>query len=71
MKAKKNNEYVVGQRGKRRMSKDDRIYYTVIHIILGILLLTIIYPLIYIVSSSFSSPTAVSAGRVILLHVDL
>ncbi len=71
MKAKKNNEYVVGQRGKRRMSKDDRIYYTVIHIILGILLLTIIYPLIYIVSSSFSSPTAVSAGRVILWPVDL
>lgn len=71
MKAKKNNEYVVGQRGKRRMSKDDRIYYTVIHIILAILLISIIYPLIYIVSSSFSSPTAVSAGRVILWPVDL
>ncbi|MFR8035412.1 MAG: carbohydrate ABC transporter permease [Lachnospiraceae bacterium] len=71
MKANKNSEYVVGNRGKRRMSKDDRIYYTVIHIILAILLLTIIYPLIYIVSSSFSSPTAVSAGRVILWPVDL
>ena len=71
MKAKKNDEYVVGKRSRRHMSKDDKIYYTIIHIILGILLLTIIYPLIYIVSSSFSSPTAVSAGRVILWPVDL
>ena len=71
MKAKKNDEYVVGKRSRRHMSKDDKIYYTIIHIVLGILLLTIIYPLIYIVSSSFSSPTAVSAGRVILWPVDL
>lgn len=71
MKKNKNDEYAVGRRSKRRMSKDDRIYYTIVHIILVLLLIMIIYPLIYIVSSSFSSPTAVSAGRVILWPVDL
>jgi len=52
-----------------RISADDRIYYIIVYIILSLLLLMIIYPLVFIVSSSFSSPYAVSTGRVKLLPV--
>ena len=62
----------IKNRGKRiKMGRDDKIYYAVIHIILVLVLIVIGYPLIYIVSSSFSSPTAVSTGKVILWPVDL
>lgn len=56
---------------KIKMGRDDKIYYASIHIILILVLVVIGYPLIYIVSSSFSSPTAVSTGKVILWPVDL
>lgn len=55
---------------KIQLSRDDKIYYAVIHVILAVLLIAIIYPLIYIVSSSFSSASAVAAGKVILWPVD-
>jgi putative aldouronate transport system permease protein len=48
----------------------DKVLYTVINIILVIFAISVTYPLIYILSSSFSSPTAVSAGRVVLWPVD-
>lgn len=49
---------------------DDKIYYTVSWVILTILMLIILYPLVYIVSASFSSPYAVSSGQVTLFPVD-
>lgn len=55
---------------KIRLAREDRILFTVSYIILGLLLITIMYPLIYAVSSSFSSGEAVSAGRVIFWPVD-
>lgn len=55
---------------KGKMSRDDRIYYIIVHVIMIMILVIIGYPLIYIVSSSFSSPTAVSTGKVILWPVD-
>jgi multiple sugar transport system permease protein/putative aldouronate transport system permease protein len=58
------------KREKIRLSGGDRIYYTVIHVILTLLLIIVLYPLIFVVSSSFSSPDAVSAGRVFLWPVD-
>lgn len=58
------------KRIKIRLSGGDRIYYTVIHVILIVLLIIVLYPLIFVVSSSFSSPDAVSAGRVFLWPVD-
>lgn len=48
----------------------DRIFLAIVYILLSLLALTVLYPLIYIVSSSFSSPAAVSSGRVWLYPVD-
>ena len=55
---------------KIRLSRDDRIFYTVSDILLGLLLIVILYPLIYVVSSSFSAPNAVLSGRVVLWPVE-
>jgi len=50
--------------------REDRIMYTIIYVAMVLLLITVMYPLIYVLSSSFSSGTAVSAGRVLLWPVD-
>jgi multiple sugar transport system permease protein/putative aldouronate transport system permease protein len=55
---------------KIRLSRGDRIYYTVIHVILALLLIIVLYPLIFVVSSSFSSPNAVVSGQVFLWPVE-
>ncbi len=55
---------------KIKESLTDRIFLTIIYIILSILAIAVLYPLIYIVSSSFSSPSAVTSGRVWLFPVD-
>lgn len=49
----------------------DNIFNVVNTIILSVAFLVVLYPLIYILSSSFSSPQAVSSGRVVLWPVDL
>lgn len=49
----------------------DNIFNVVNTIILSVAFLLVLYPLIYILSSSFSSPQAVSSGRVVLWPVDL
>jgi putative aldouronate transport system permease protein len=48
----------------------DKVLYNVINIVLIIFVITVAYPIIYILSSSFSAPTAVAAGRVVLWPVD-
>lgn len=53
-----------------RDSKEDKILYTVVTIVLVLFLILVAYPLIYVVSSSFSSGTAVTTGRVYLWPVD-
>jgi putative aldouronate transport system permease protein len=53
-----------------RESLDDRIFLTVVYVFLGITLVVILYPLVYVVSASFSNPLAVSSGRVWLWPVD-
>ena len=58
-------------RVKVRLSADDKIYYTFVYIILSLLLLITLYPLIYIVSASFSSAQAVTSGKVFLWPVEL
>ena len=52
-----------------RLSRTDRIFLTVINVGLGITLLVVIYPLIYILSSSFSAVEAVTSGEVWLWPV--
>lgn len=54
----------------RRESKADIIFLAVNYVFLTLVLLIIAYPIIYIVSSSFSSGTAVSAGKVWLFPVE-
>lgn len=48
---------------------DDRIFYIVVYVILGLLTLITLYPLIYIVSASFSDPFSVLAGKVVFFPV--
>ena len=54
---------------KRKLSSD-RAFNTLLLIIVTTFLLLVLYPLIYIVSCSFSSGTAVTTGRVLLWPVD-
>lgn len=49
----------------------DKILLAIIHVVLFLILVIVLYPLIYIVSSSISSPQAVVAGRVWLFPVEL
>lgn len=51
-------------------SKSDTIYFTISGIILTIILILVLYPIIYVVSASFSSGEAVSSGKVLLFPVD-
>lgn len=53
-----------------RLSKGDQLMETVINIIMALLFLVVLYPLVYVVSSSFSSGDAVFNGKVILWPVD-
>ena len=46
--------------------KEDVIFDTVIFIILTLILFIVAYPLYWVIISSFSNPTAVSAGKVLL-----
>lgn len=51
-------------------SKEDRIFYGVVLVIVTLIFLTVLYPIIYVISASFSSPTAVSTGKVVLWPVE-
>jgi multiple sugar transport system permease protein/putative aldouronate transport system permease protein len=55
---------------KRLGSRNDEVFYFVTNAILAVITLLVLYPLIYIVSASFSSPNAVSSGKVILFPVE-
>lgn len=55
---------------KKRITQDKVVYF-VNYVLLGLLLLTILYPLIYVVSASFSSGDALMSGKVRLFPVDL
>lgn len=53
-----------------RLARQDRVYYCFVYTLITVLTLIVLYPIIYILSSSFSSGAAVSSGKVILLPVD-
>jgi len=66
---------VLSQKQKQRPARikesfGDRVFLGGVYLFLMFLLVVILFPLIYIVSSSFSSPLAVSSGRVTLFPVD-
>ena len=55
---------------KNRLSGSDRVYYSIVYIVIGLLTLAVLLPMMYIVSSAFSSANAVTAGKVTLLPVN-
>ena len=55
---------------KRHRTLDDKILYATTDIMLLLLLVIVAYPIIYVLSCSFSSGIAVSNGRVLLWPVD-
>ena len=58
------------QQQKVQISAEDKVLYTVTNICLCILFVIVAYPLIYVISSSFSSGRAVASGRVVLWPVE-
>jgi len=58
------------KKNRIRLCLEDRIMYTIVKILMILLIVVIAYPLIYVVSSSFSSGIAVSSGKVLLWPVD-
>ena len=55
---------------KTKLSRSDFIYYCISYTIVTILVLIVLYPMLFIVSASFSTAAAVNAGRVWLLPVN-
>ena len=59
--------------GRPRRIKEtpiDRVFLIAVYILLAVALIIVVVPLLYIVSSSLSSPAAVSSGQVYLWPVD-
>ena len=52
-------------------SRDDLVYYIISGFIMSVLLVMALYPLVFVLSASFSSGDAVSSGKVILWPVEL
>lgn len=51
-------------------SLGDRVFLGVIYLLLSLCLILVLVPLLFILAASFSSPEAISSGRVFLLPVD-
>ena len=55
---------------KTGISRGDTIFYCINHAVIGILTLFVLYPMVYIVSASFSTAAAVTSGKVWLIPVN-
>lgn len=66
----KNITKVNGKKIKLYRSVPDRILLGTVWVVLLFILVVLIVPIVFIIASSFSSPEAVSAGRVFLWPVD-
>lgn len=56
---------------KVRKSSSDRIFYIVVTVLLTIVGLVVLYPQLYVLSCSFSTPESVMSGDVVLFPVEL
>lgn len=56
-----------GKRHRAIKSRDDIIVDTVVNIVSAVILIAVLYPLVYVLSSSFSEPSEVALGNIILL----
>lgn len=57
------------KRKKIKISKQDRIYLFLVYLFLGVFTICVLYPLLYVVSCSFSDPEALVQGKVFFLPV--
>jgi multiple sugar transport system permease protein/putative aldouronate transport system permease protein len=64
-------EFVNKRKKKIELSRDDKIFYAVVNVVLTIITLIVLYPLVYVLSASFSSGKAILAGKVWLYPVDV
>lgn len=55
------------RKSKVKISRQDKIFQTVIYLLSALMLIIIIYPLYFVVIASFSDPAAVAGGQVWLL----
>ena len=55
---------------KRILSHGDRVFMACVYLLLGLFSLAVAYPLLYVVSCSFSSPLALISVRVFLLALE-
>lgn len=62
---------VKGERKMRKSRMDifDKVFAFVVYLVLAIIFIITLYPLIYVLSASFSDPNLVSAGKLVLFPV--
>lgn len=65
----KNNSIGMDRRKKIKLGKEDRFFYIICYSIVIVLTLIVLYPIIYIISASFSDAAAVTQGKVWLWPV--
>lgn len=53
-----------------RYSWQDKLFYTVVYVVLTLFFLAVLYPCVFVLSASFSSGTAVQSGKVVLFPVE-
>ncbi|MBR4441698.1 MAG: carbohydrate ABC transporter permease [Clostridia bacterium] len=58
------------QRNRIRNSRSDRIFYAIVTVVITLFTITVLYPILFVIASSFSSGEAVSSGKVLLWPVD-
>lgn len=56
-------------RRKVKISRNDRIFLTIMYVLLALIFIIMLYPLLFVLSASFSDPKAVAGGEMILLPV--
>ena len=55
----------------KNSSTGDKVFIILVYVLLSAVMLIVLYPLIYIMSASFSDPQAVVSGKVVLWPVDV
>lgn len=66
----KNRKKESVKRNRIKTSAGDKVYLFFVYLFLFIFIVCVLYPLLYVVSCSFSSPDALIQGRVFFLPVD-
>lgn len=67
---KENKKKVHKRKNRIKVSTGDRIYLCLVYLFLIAFIICVLYPLVYVISCSFSSPEALIQGRVFILPVD-